>query len=819
MKSLLVSVLSLGRAQDVLGLLATLPTWLAEFAQDYGFAVHLVVRNNDPNADFSEVCRRLAECEVEQPALRCTLLTGEPNLGFGRGHNANYRLFPSDYLLVLNDDIGLPHLHWLPEAIGLLERDPRTACVGAEENPKYLNPMFGSGHERPALAVETLKYAEASVLLLNGKVFEQVGMFDERLAWAMCEDADISLRAQQLGFRLHWMPMPHQHWRSTSVNSLPAPVRQSILEHNRATLFASWSQALATGRIGRVEVFDLNSDGMGDIFCLLPHLRAWLAGLPPARREHIVVNSNHRELVDLLDMPGIRVTREPDRNALISALEPEGISALHSIRDINYALPLNLHPLLCGSLGLPVCDDAGMAAFQAALRDAATRSPDALPSGCCVVHLEFARDHQGRGLAPASVKSILTHCSRLFETVVLIGKERRLSLDDQAFERARVIDLQGRLRLRELIETVAGATYFVGIDSLPAHIAQAAGIRSAVFFGSVHPLARVWNETLVWPLVAELDCIGCYHAHLESSAPFCLRRDEACAAGPRSLQSVLEAMLRGEPFDWSGQRRRFAALQARWLSFLRHHPSPPERLLRPAPNGNEAVANLVHRILDQATELAGARYRASSVGELTERVRELEARLFARDVELDEMRQRARPKPETAQPASSARPPIRIAQLANLSLRARQCIIRPDGQWLDVEAAGNDPQLQFPAIRGIGGRVQLRLTATCDRADTLQVFWAFGAEDFAEERQRSIGLSSQPASLDLTLDLAEAQLLRLRIDPLLAKGRMRLRGSISGAFELREDAPAAAELNVVTGTPVEPEPPVQRRALRGRKAS
>ena len=101
------------------------------------------------------------------------------------------------------------------------------ACVAAAQTPQHINPMFGNGQARPALAVETLKYAEASVLLFSGQIFEQFGMFDERFEWAMCEDTDLSLRAQQLGYRLHWMPMPHEHWRSTSVNSLPASVRSS----------------------------------------------------------------------------------------------------------------------------------------------------------------------------------------------------------------------------------------------------------------------------------------------------------------------------------------------------------------------------------------------------------------------------------------------------------------------------------------------------------------------------------------------------------------------------------------------------------------
>ena len=83
MKSLLVSVLSLGRAQDVLKLMTDLPRWLSEFAQDAGVLVHIVVRNNDPNVSFDEVRLRFAKCERDYPVLRCTLVTGQPNTGFG----------------------------------------------------------------------------------------------------------------------------------------------------------------------------------------------------------------------------------------------------------------------------------------------------------------------------------------------------------------------------------------------------------------------------------------------------------------------------------------------------------------------------------------------------------------------------------------------------------------------------------------------------------------------------------------------------------------------------------------------------------------
>jgi hypothetical protein len=642
--------------------------------------------------------------------------------------------------------------------------------------------------------VETLKYAEASVLLVDGKVFETLGMFDERLQWAMCEDADLSLRAQQLGYGLHWLEMPHQHWRSTSINSLPTTVRSSILEHNRARLFASWSQTLATGRIGQLEVFDLCSDGLGDVFCVLPHLRAWLGTLPAARRTHTVINTNHPELMEFLGGTGVRITSEREEGALLSLLDSEGVTAVHSIRQVNYSLPLNLHSLLCGALGLPMCGTKGYLAFRESLRDSSDGSTRTrLPAHYCAVHFEFVRDHHGRALAPASIKSILGQCRSLFETFVLVGQERRLVADRGDGDKARVIDLQGKLSVRELVHVIGGAEYFVGIDSLPAHVAQACGVRSAIFFGAVHPLARIWDEGLVWPLVAELDCLGCYHTHLESSVPYCMRRDQACAAGPDSKVSeqILLAMRAGERYPWATHRHRFEALQATLFHLLRHHPSPPERLMRPIANGNELVSLLAHRILDQAADLAGNRYRSTTIRELTERLHVLEAQVFEREVQLDQMRQRVssdRTGPLT-QPAS--KPADNLAQLAHLPLLTHRCSVSTNAQWLEVTADEEDPQLHLPPIAGNGGEVWLSLASVADRADTLEVYWATNDAPFNDAQKRSIPIGPEPRSAHVSLDVPASDRVRLRIDPLRGAGRVRLQGALSGVAVIDErDAPS-----------------------------
>lgn len=492
-KTILVSILSLGRPQNVLNQLADLPAWLDVFERATAIAAHIVVRNNDPAVDFAAVADRMTAVQAEYPAITCTLVTGVPNNGFGAGHNSNIALAPSDYVLILNDDIGFPHIAWLGEAVRILEQDAGTACVGATENPKQINPFFGNGLLPNAFQLHSLPYAEASILLFSRSAFDRLGGFAADFRWAMCEDSDLSLRVQQHGMRLAHISMPHEHWRSTSFNALPGAVKSSILEHNRAAFFANWHKSLTAGRVGRFDVYDIWSDGLGDVFCALPHLLARLAPLSPAQRAQVIVNTSHPDLVGWLGLDGIRITSLRELGQLRAELHAEGIAALRSMRDVNFSLPFNIHPLLAGALGIDQAGPEALADFARRLRG--LRPPRASlrlqPGTYCVVHLEFDRNHDGRGLPPAVARDLLTQCGMLFERVVLVGRERRLSAALLADASADIVDLQGALSMAQLASVISQAKFFVGIDRFPRTSPRPAACRprysSAPFIRSREP--------------------------------------------------------------------------------------------------------------------------------------------------------------------------------------------------------------------------------------------------------------------------------------------------------------------------------------------
>jgi GT2 family glycosyltransferase len=803
---LLVSILSLGRPENVLRQLTSLPTWLEEVARLAGITSHIVIRNNDPSTSFAEVADRIEEVNAHHPNVACTLITGGPNNGFGGGQNSNIASVESDYVLILNDDIAFPHIAWLTEALDMLQRDPSMAAIAAEENPRFINPLFGNGLLPGSFHLQGLSYGEASILLCQRAALVAAGLFHSDFAWAMCEDADLSLRLQQLGYSIGTIAMPHQHWRSTSFNSLPGQVKSSILEHNRAALFANWRESFATGRVGRFEVYDLWSDGMGDVVCALPHVLARLARMTQEQRANVVVNTSHPEIIGWLDLPDIRVESEKDTLKLRASLAVEGIATLRSTRETNFSLPFNIHALLAGSLGIATADGPARAAFAA--RIAQLRPPARMPAlqgKTAVVHLEFERDHEGRALSPASITKILTQCGQVFDTVVLIGRERRLSPALCQSPTAQFIDLQGRLTVSQLAAVIARAGYFVGIDSFPAHLAQACGIPSAVFFGAVHPLTRVWQAAHVWPLVASLECIGCYHTHLEPSVPFCMRRDQACTSD--LPETVLRQMIEAKPYDWSGLELSLQALQARLIKLERFHPAPPERVFKGHGTANEHVSNMIYQMTNQVGELLRGQYQTSTVNALLGEVQELRSQVFTGRVLLDEARRTQRANHAAGQlDAKTESGTTRILQLSRLDLEPNGCRVSVNDQWIDVEAFDDDPQLLLPPIRGRGGKVQLRLSCIAEPHEALQIYWALGEENFSIENLRTVSAESSVVSANLVLDVAEGELLRIRIDPITGIGAARLHGTLGGLFTLVEPPRAAEGENA---------PPQPRPTARG----
>lgn len=72
------------------------------------------------------------------------------------------------------------------------------------------------------------------------------------------------------------------------------------------------------------------------------------------------------------------------------------------------------------------------------------------------------------------------------------------------------IDLRGSTNFAQLAHVLKSCKLFVGIDSLPMHIAQAVRTPGVCFFGSISPTTRIYRNNM-YGVAANIPCIGCHH--------------------------------------------------------------------------------------------------------------------------------------------------------------------------------------------------------------------------------------------------------------------------------------------------------------------
>lgn len=90
------------------------------------------------------------------------------------------------------------------------------------------------------------------------------------------------------------------------------------------------------------------------------------------------------------------------------------------------------------------------------------------------------------------------------QKIISIGKE-------SDFKIPCTLDLRGKTTIQELASIIKKSKFFIGIDSLPFHIAQATNTKGLCYFGSVDPKLRIYRDNMNYINNNNLSCIGCHH--------------------------------------------------------------------------------------------------------------------------------------------------------------------------------------------------------------------------------------------------------------------------------------------------------------------
>ena len=135
-----------------------------------------------------------------------------------------------------------------------------------------------------------------------------------------------------------------------------------------------------------------------------------------------------------------------------------------------------------------------------------------VPGKYVVLHLESMTDRNYRKVYGVNWEAIAASLKLKGFTVLLIGKEPAPV--------AGAIPV--KTSIREMMGLIGNASFFLGIDSGPSHIAAALGIPSLVFFGAVNPDFRHFMELFKGRILQQYcEFAGCYHERVGAMEPSC----------------------------------------------------------------------------------------------------------------------------------------------------------------------------------------------------------------------------------------------------------------------------------------------------------
>jgi ADP-heptose:LPS heptosyltransferase len=126
-----------------------------------------------------------------------------------------------------------------------------------------------------------------------------------------------------------------------------------------------------------------------------------------------------------------------------------------------------------------------------------------LPENYIVIH-PGKTDWAGRDWPDECWINIANRLLKHGEKVVCVGKYSESSIPC-------TVDLRSKTSISQMAWVMSNAKAFLGIDSLPMHIAQAFDVPGISFFGCVLPESRIYSKKMKGITASNLSCLGCHH--------------------------------------------------------------------------------------------------------------------------------------------------------------------------------------------------------------------------------------------------------------------------------------------------------------------
>jgi GT2 family glycosyltransferase/ADP-heptose:LPS heptosyltransferase len=446
------------------------------------------------------------------------LVLSENNLGFGGACNLGARYASGKYLVFLNaDTIVTPN--WLMPMVELFD-DEKVAIVGnlhikdggewhgsidsagSEWTWEHLNFMHVGRHifngkllEKPyfphdapaeIMSVGEREMVTGCCFMIRRNVFDEVGGFNPNYRIGYWEDSELCLMVREHGYKIMFQPesvIYHKLHHSESGDHIFA-------KWNRDYFNNKWIDSQRIDRLVKAKrnlrpvsvknILVRRQAARGDVLWAAAVLPAIHKKYPQAKIyfsticdevlvgnphvHHVLRESEiHKHVFQLRYNLDMAYERRPLTNFLQSYADEAGVR----VEDCEPFLKQDEYPL--EGLDKFVVVHAGCTAWA------------------------------GRNWIPKRFDEL---AKRMPHPVVCVGSKGDHLVPCQ-------LDLRGKTTIQQLAYVMAKATLFVGIDSLPMHIAQVVKTPGVCFFGCIIPETRLIRKNMK-AVTASLPCLGCH---------------------------------------------------------------------------------------------------------------------------------------------------------------------------------------------------------------------------------------------------------------------------------------------------------------------
>jgi len=439
------------------------------------------------------------------------VIRNDRNLGFSRPHNNVFSEVKSEFFLVLNNDLTLCK-NWLPTMLERFEWDQKLAACGIQGTCIALDDK---GCGVPGAEAE---YVEGSCLLVRTEMIRKLegGLFDPIYKFAYYEDSDLGLRIRKAGLHIAVVDLPIVHVGSATSRIVRNVDLDGYKIRNHHLFMSRWGTHLKERMkkpITTDRIVVKRAGAQGDVILATPILRALRLFYPMSQ---IIVKTVCKDVL----------SGNPDVNE---------VSAAPAIKDTDYVIDLDMayenepfkHIVQAyadvAKVQLLTDDDWRPRLFPT--DTARIVSAQRLPatSRYAVIHPGMIPGWVGRQWPWKKWIQVVQMVESFGYKTVLVGNEATPHIPTS-------LDLRN-VPFTHFAALMERASLFVGLDSMPFHVAQAVGTPSVVLFGAVDPELRIVPGAPVIPVVAEgVGCLGCHHwqAAPRTCTSVCLRGRELC---------------------------------------------------------------------------------------------------------------------------------------------------------------------------------------------------------------------------------------------------------------------------------------------------